>query len=131
MNRQNALPAPPPPPAIKVNTGAKIPQLRTLNKIETLDTLTQWKTTVRNFYRRDDQYKFFLLRTTVWNPTVDNYGFQAETVGLQRAAPEIKEDLEVFLNLISGFLPFSFLRERLEKNTTSMKDVWNLIFEVY
>ena len=119
-----------PVPRAVTNT-AKIPPPRTLNKVETLDTLNQWKTTVRNFYRRDDLFKRFLQANTTWDLNAANYGFDDEEEGLRRSAEDLTEDLNVFLNLISGYLPFSFLKEKLETETTSMESVWDMIFEVY
>ena len=125
--QQQAAPAPAP----RLGHLAKIPQPRTLSKSETLDSLNQWKTTVRNFYRRDEHFKRFLQAGAVWDPSANHHGFQAETEGLRRSAEDIADDLNVFLNLISGFLPFSFLKEKLELESKSMADVWSTIFEVY
>ena len=63
-----------PGPRMVTNT-AKVTPPRTLNKVETLDSLNQWKTTVRNFYRRDDLFKAFLQANTIWDLTAANYGF--------------------------------------------------------
>ena len=119
------------PEVVRHGQSTRTPQPRTLNKKESLDSITQWKTTVRNYYRRDDHFKRFLLAGAAWNPARPHHGFQAETDGLRRPAADVADDLNVFLNLISGFLPFSFLKEKLELDTKNMKDVWNIIFEVY
>ena len=124
LNRDN-------PEVVRQGQSTRTPQPRTLNKKESLDSITQWKTTVRNYYRRDDHFKRFLLAGATWNPAARHHGFQAETDGLRRPAADVADDLNVFLNLISGFLPFSFLKEKLELDTKNMKDVWNIIFEVY
>ena len=119
------------PAEVKYQISTKIPQPRALNKVETLDSLNQWKTCMRNYFCRNDQYKKFLLPTTTWNPAAANKGQADETTGLKRTAAEVSEDLEIFLNLVSGYMPFSFLKEKLETDTKGINDVWNIIFEVY
>ena len=100
-------------PVIRMGATSKVPQPRVLNKTESLDNLNQWRTMVRNFYRRDEHFKKFLQPNTTWDPAAANYGFQDETDGLMRTAADLEDDLNVFLNLISGYLPFSFLKEKL------------------
>ena len=110
---------------------SKIPVPRTLSKIETLDSLNQWKTQIKNFYRRDDQFKTFLSADATWNPLARYKGQAQETSGLRRSPAEMSDDLEVFLHLIAGYIPFSFIREKFDNDTRNMADVWNLVFEVF
>ena len=110
---------------------SKIPVPRTLNKVETLDSLNQWKTQVKNFYRRDDQFKTFLAADATWNPLARYKGQAQETAGLRRTQQEMADDLEVFLHLIAGYIPFSFIREKFDNDTRNIGDVWNLVYEVY
>ena len=119
-------------PQINYGATAKVPIPRILNKVETLDSLNTWKTCVRNYYIRDEHFKLFLQAGTTWNKSQPDSGFQRpEAAGLRRPAAQLAEDLEVFLNLIAGFLPFSFLKDRLEMDTRCIADVWNIIFELY
>ena len=114
------------PAANPINFGAtaKVPTPRVLNKVETLDSLNAWKTCVRNYYIRDEHFKLFLQAGTTWNLALPDAGFlRPEAAGLRRPAAQLAEDVEVFLNLIAGFLPFSFLKDRLEMDTRNINDV--------
>ena len=124
----NVAQAPDPPRQQYVS---KIPVPRTLNKIETLDSLNQWRTQIKNFYRRDDQFKVFLATDATWNPLARYKGQAQETAGLRRSPQEMADDLEVFLHLIAGYIPFSFIREKFDNDTRNIGDVWNLVYEVY
>ena len=66
-----------------------------------------------------------------WYPATANYGLQAETIGLKRDAPTLKNDLVAFLETIAGFVPHNYVTERILKNTTCLKEVWNVIAELY
>ena len=64
-----------------------------------LDTLTHWKSRVRNYFRRDDILKIFFARDNTWTPTRDNYGFSGE------GNAEKADHLEGLLDTIAGFMP--------------------------
>ena len=112
-------------------TAAKIPMPRQLTNEETLETLQHWKVCFKNYWRRDDVYKTFLSSTFTWDPTEVNYGLSAETEDQKRTAPKLKEDLVFFLETLAGFLPHSYITEKIVHNTTCLEDVWNLLGDLY
>ena len=112
-------------------SATKVPMPRQLGDEETMESLQHWKVTFRNYFRRDDYFNVFLPSDVQWNPAEANYGLQAETTGLKREAAVLKNDLVAFLETIAGFLPHSYVTERILKNTTCLKDVWNVIAELY
>jgi hypothetical protein len=104
---------------------AKVPYPRQLSSNETLDTLTHWKSHVRNYFRRDDSMKEFFARTARWNQTQVNYGFTGEDA-------ETKADsLESLLDTIAGFMPGPYLTAQITKQTQSIDDVFRLIWKHY
>ena len=110
----------------------RTPPPRQLGMKETLDTLTHWKTNFRTFYKRDDAYKHFMKETTTWDPLDGNYGQAAEgTIGLKRKAEDMKEDLVDLLNMLAGYLPHSYLTDKIVSGTKNWKDVWEVIYEHY
>ena len=113
---------------------ARTPPPRPLGASETLETLTHWKTTFRTFYKRDEAYKHFIKETTVWDPAAadGNYGQAAEGGdGLKRTAADMKEDLVDLLNTLAGYLPHSYLTNKIVSGTKGWKDVWNVIYDHY
>ena len=96
---------------------AKVPYPRQLTATESLDTLTHWKSHVRNYFRRDDNVRGFFA----WDPALQNYGFVGEDAATQA------DHLEGLLDTISGFMPGPYLTARLTKHTKSMQDVFNVI----
>ena len=91
------------------------PPLRMLTATENLHSLNHWKTSFRTYYRRDTFFKDFLLPEASWNSLALNYGQVEDTVGTAttRSAVDKCEDLKDFLNTLSGYLPFPYLREKL------------------
>ena len=63
-----------------------------------------------------------------WDSNSDNYGLAAETDG--RTAVEMKDDLVAWLEIIAGFLPHSYITEKIVKSTKCLNDVWKLIEEL-
>ena len=59
---------------------ARTPPPRTLGPSETLETLTHWRTTFKTFYNKDEAYKYFIKKTTEWDPDAagGNYNQAAE-----------------------------------------------------
>ena len=106
----------------------KAPPPRALNQQESLDSLNHWKTLFRNYYRRDSRYKQFLHKDCTWNVAQENYGLQALE---EETAEERAENLSDFLSTLAGFLPHSYLTEKLLEDTTCLQDCWNLIYEHY
>lgn len=107
---------------------AKIPYPRQLNSTESLDTLTHWRSHLRNYFRRDDNYKLFFARTCQWDPSASNYGFK--DTESQTAASQA-DNLESLLDTVAGFMPGPYLTAKITKNTKSMEDVFNVIFTHY
>ena len=104
---------------------AKLPHPRVLNNKETLDSLTHWKRHVRNYYRRDDNYKPFFSRTCTWDPLAQNYGFTGE------GAEEKADDLEALLDAIAGYIPGPYVAEEITQQAKSMNDVFAFIWDHY
>ena len=104
---------------------AKLPHPRVLNKNETLDSLTQWKRHVRNYYRRDSNYKEFFSRVTTWDPLAENYGFEGDDK-LERA-----DNLEALLDAIAGYIPGPYVAEEITQQSRSIKDVFDFIWDHY
>ena len=104
---------------------AKVPYPRQLNSNESLDSLTHWKSHVRNYFRRDDNLKGFFARTFTWTPTAENYGFVGDDA-------EAKADnLEGLLDTICGFMPGPYLTAQITRQSKSMKDVFDFIWKHY
>ena len=114
-----------------MSTVARTPPPRPLGCKETLDSLTHWRTTWRTFYKRDDSYKYFVRETTTWDPSAVNYGQVDEEDGLKRKAVDMKEDLLDLLNTLAGYLPHSYLTDKILVGTKGWPDVWNIIWEHY
>ena len=104
---------------------AKVPYPRQLTSAETLDTLTHWRSHVRNYFRRDENLKEYFARGKTWDSTRDNYGFAGEDAATKA------DYLEGLLDTISGFMPGPYLTARITKNTTSMQSVFDVIWEHY
>ena len=107
------------------------PPPRPLGAAETLESLTHWESTFRTYFKRDDAYKQLIRKSAKWNPLEIHYGQATETTGLKRTAAEVKEDLTDLLTTLAGFLPHSYLTDKLLKNTKNWSDVWAIIHEHY
>ena len=104
---------------------AKVPYPRQLTATETLDTLTHWKSHVRNYFRRDEHLKVFFARNKTWRQGQNNYGFTGEF-----AAAEA-DQLEGLLDTIAGFMPGPYLTAKITKHTESMESVFDVIWKHY
>ena len=104
---------------------AKVPYPRQLTSNETLDTLTHWKSHVRNYFRRDDNMKVFFARAAKWDCSKNNYGFQGED------AADKADSLESLLDTIAGFMPGPYLTAQITKHTKGIEDVFKLIWKHY
>ena len=103
----------------------KFPPPRPLTKKETLDSLDHWKSQFRTFFKRDDTFRPFLRSDFTWDPNLDKYGFTGTN------AQEESDNFEDFLNVLSGFLPHSYLTSRITKDTKCWEDIWNVIYTHY
>ena len=118
----------------KMSSHARTPPPRPLGAKETLESLTHWKTTFRTFYKRDYAYKLFIKEEARWDPSDEDYYGQVDEDGdspLKRKKAEMKEDLLDLLNTLSGYLPHSYLTDKILKSTKGWKEVWNLIHNHY
>ena len=118
-------------------TQVRGPPPRPLLATENLHTWNHWKSSFRTYYRRDDYYKKFLLNTARWDSTAENYGLDADTRGagadavIIRSAEDKAGDLEDFLNIIAGYLPFPYLTQKIVKGSKKLEDVWEVITDHY
>ena len=99
----------------------RTPPPRPLAQKETLDSLDHWKTLFRNFYRRDTSFKQFLKNDCRWSFSSPNYGL----VELNDESPADRaENLTDFLSTLAGFLPHSYLTQKILEDTTCLQDCW-------
>ena len=69
---------------------------------------------------------------TTWDPSAGNYGQPAEgDKGLKRKEADMKEDLVDLLSTLAGYLPHSYLTDKIVSNTKNWNDVWEVIYEHY
>ena len=102
----------------------KVPYPRQLTKKETLDSLSHWQTSVRNYFRRFPEYSNFFKRSSKWVQS-SNYGFTGED------KLEQVDNLEALLDTLATFLPGPYLTHQITKTTTCMQDVWDIIWDHY
>ena len=55
----------------------------------------------------------------------------AEATGSKRSKETVYADLIGFLETVACYLPHSYITEKIINNTTSLNDVFRLIFELY
>ena len=101
-------------------THIKFAPPRPLTSEETQLTMQKWKVNFKQFIKRDSSYKGFL--TAVWDSSRDNYNLRAETTGLMRTAPEMKENLLDFIHILASYLPHGYLTDKLLTKSTSFVD---------
>ena len=110
---------------------ARNPPPRQLNNKETLETLTHWETTFRTFYKRDDVYKYFFKPGISWDPSEQYYGLQDDNEGSNpRKKDELCEDLKDLLSTFAGYLPHSYLTEKILQSC-SWAEVWQIVRDHY
>lgn len=110
--------------ATRVHQAPKVPYPRQLTKKETLDSLSHWQTSVKNYFRRFDEYAIFFKRASTWTQG-QNYGFTGE-------GSEDKADcLDSLLDTIASFLPGPYITHQITKTSTSMQLVWDIIWDHY
>ena len=104
---------------------------RRLEQTETLQTLNHWRGVLQNYFRRCQYYSYFLQPNLTWTTSAD-HGFTVnEQTGLKRNPQMLSADLDGFLETISSYLPFDYISDKLKTETTCMRDVWDILYEVY
>jgi len=106
----------------------KFPPPRQLSNNETAQSLLQWRTNFKQYYKREDSFKYFILSTTTWNPTTENFGFVA--IG-ERTPAHLKDDCVDFLHVVASHLPFGYLTEKITTTATSLQNAFDIIAEHY
>ena len=101
-----------------------------LGSKESLESLTHWQTAFKTFYKRDDLYRRFFKVGFTWNYDEINYGMVNDD-NAEYSAEDIAEDLTDLLNTLAGYLPFSYLTDKILKTTTCWKDVWAIVYDHY
>ena len=72
-----------------------------------------------------------MLPNVTWN-TGPNRGFNTpEPTGLKRDPATLAADLEGFFECIGSFLPFDYVGEKLKAESSSIKSVWDILYELY
>ena len=118
-------------PQIEISQAGKAPLPRQLTEKETFESLKHWFANHKNYYRRDALYEIFMEPDFTWNPTAANFGLQAETTGRRRTAARLKADLIILLEITCGFLPHSYVTERVLNECTSWEDVKRVFQDIY
>ena len=98
-----------------------------------MDTLDHWRSQFRTFFKRDKTFYPFLSNSLKWDPSQTNFGFSNVTnsEGDVYEASDRAEDFTDLLNVLSGFLPHSYLTARISKDTKCWQDVWDIIYQHY
>ena len=117
--------------AMALRQTTRTPPPRQLQANETLESLTHWRTTFKTFYKKDDIYRGFFHPKMQWDPNKNNYGLRDEVDGHKRQADELCEDLQDLLSTLAGYLPHSYLTEKIVKATKNWEDVFNVIYDHY
>ena len=99
----------------------KVPYPRQLTKKETLDSLSHWQTSVKNYFRRFPDSAEFFKRNSSWTQA-ENYGF------VDPGANDKADNLEALLDTIASFLPGPYITHKITKTSTSIASVWDIIF---
>ena len=113
---------------------SRTPPPRQLTANETLETLTHWKTAFRTFYKKDETYKLFFRKNYKWDQSKENFDLKDEKDGdgvVLRKAEDLSEDLEDLLNTLAGYLPHSYLTDKILKETRNFDDIWRIIHDHY
>ena len=96
---------------------------RKLEQQESLQTLNQWRTVIKNYFWHCQYYSFFLQPGVNWNNEI-NRGFTTnEQTGLKRTPAQLASDLEGFLECLGSYLPFGYVPEKLLQETSNMTTV--------
>ena len=121
------------PPASVINgsRGSSITQPRVLNSTETHQDITAWSVHLKNYFRKDESFYWCVNVKTVWDMTKQNFGLvdEHEDSKLKRKKEEMAEDLTSFLEIMAGFVPEDHLRLKILQDSTSFKNVIDIIRE--
>ena len=86
---------------------------------------------IHNFYRKCPFYSYFLAPGISWSQD-ENRGFTTpEITGLKRSPEMLASDLDGFLSSIASYLPFDYIADKLIAQSTDMKSVWAILYEIY
>ena len=107
---------------------------RNLAEQETTHSLSQWKINFRQYCKKDDLYRSFLMSETTWDPQKANYGLQAITAengNVGRSAQARCDDLQDFLLMLASYLPHGYITEKLLKKSMSFDSAFSIIEDHY
>ena len=88
----------------------KVPYPRQLTKKETLDSLSHWQTSVKNYFRRFPDSAEYFKRNSSWTQA-ENYGF------VDPGANDKADNLEALLDTIASFLPGPYITHKITKTS--------------
>ena len=112
--------------------GPKSNQPRKLEAQEDTQSLNQWQSTFRSYYRSCERYGYFFRAGFVWDPRAENWGITAaETEGKKRPVEVLCQDLQDFLANLGSYLPYNYAAKKLLKVPTSLATVWETIYDIY
>ena len=100
---------------------------RALTDKETTHSLTQWKVNFKQYCKKDDLYRHFLLATTEWDATEANYGFTAN-VGTRTPAI-LGEEVQDFLYMLTSYMPHGYITDKVLKKSLSFESAFLIIEE--
>ena len=100
---------------------------RELGTTETADTLDHWINQFTVYIQRDPIMSPFLTGT--WNPNHATMGFTEarEGVTIQQQSANCK----LFLSHLASFMTVPYHKKTIEKRTTDIESVWNLLRGIY
>ena len=104
---------------------------RKLEQTETLQTLNQWKCVFRNYYRRCQFYGYFLQPNVTWSNETNRGFLTNEASGLKRSPEILASDLSGFLDCLGSYMPFDYVADKLNNESTCMSSVWKIVYEIY
>ena len=102
---------------------------RALTDKETTHSLTQWKINFKQYCKKDDLYRHFLLATTEWDATEANYGF-TDNVGARTPAI-LGEEVQDFLYMLTSYMPHGYITDKVLKKSRSFESAFSIIEEHY
>ena len=115
----------------QVTQQPRVPVPRKLEQKETLQSLNQWRNTFRNYYRRCQFYGLFLSPDTSWDNSLSRGFIENESTGLKRSPKILAADLEGFLSCLASYLPFDYVEQKLNNESTDINKVWEIVYEIY
>ena len=107
---------------------------RNLAEQEMTHTLSQWKVNFRQYCKKDDLYRSFLMSETTWDSQKVNYGLQAvpaENGNVGHSALARCDDLQDFLLMLASYLPHGYITDKLLKKSVSFDSAFSIIEDHY